>query len=365
MKKNILFVNYSLGIGGIETLLLRHCKYLVDSDSSYFPHFLFFQSAKTNLQNEFEESGINVIGLSKKAGIDIKLVFNIIRKIKENKIDIVHAHNQSTWLYVAIACLITRKPLLVTIHTGVEKFQNKKQQKRWRLLSYFLSFFTTKITTVAEYIKNDLLDIGISKNKIMTVYNGIDVSRFKSKENIGSAKNDFLMVARFFPQKNHIRLISAFKKVNNKFPESKLYLAGIGELMDECKKKVIELNLNDSVIFLGYQNDIGQLLRKYKYYILPSTIEGLSISLLEAMSSKRVIMVSSIDSNMEVITDGYDGFLFDPYDEEDMADCMLRVLSNKDDICKISEQAYHTVSSRFSFNVMMNNYIQLYKQCLK
>lgn len=357
--QNILFVNYSLGIGGIETLLLEHCKYL-NKLNRYKLFFITFETAETNLKKEYQEQGVTLIELSKKEGIDFSITTSIVNAVRKYKIDFMHAHNQATWLYVAMASIISRKPFLMTIHTGTDKF-TKKQEKRWVYFSRLLSYLTPKITTVAKYLEYDLIKIGISKKRILTIHNGIDINRFTEKKSKDAAdKSSILMVARFSEQKNHCRLISAMAIVKKHNPEIKLYLAGVGELMGQCKELVRSLDLNDTVIFLGYNSNVKDLLYSKQVYILPSIIEGLSISLLEAMSCKKSIIASAIPSNMEVISDNDTGLLVDPFDENDIADKIIYMFKNDETAQRMGSNAYNSVNKSFTFDLMMNKYISIY-----
>jgi len=131
-------------------------------------------------------------------------------------------------------------------------------------------------------------------NKAFTMTNAIDSSLFAYSEDKGvqvrtqlqaTTTQNFIHVGRFNVQKNHDFLISIFYELVKLDANRKLFLVGIGDLMESIQKKVAKLELQNNVVFLGSRNDVNDLLQGMDAFLFPSLFEGLPVSLVEAQAS--------------------------------------------------------------------------------
>lgn len=100
-------------------------------------------------------------------------------------------------------------------------------------------------------------------------------------------------VGRFVPAKNHEFILSTFKELRLKIPNSKLILIGDGDLKDEIQKKVMELGISDAVIFTGNISNVPDLLSVFDVFLFPSYFEGLPFTLVEAQAAGLSILTST------------------------------------------------------------------------
>ncbi|MEH6625327.1 MAG: glycosyltransferase [Motiliproteus sp.] len=362
MKKiNVLLINYSLGVGGIEKLLLEFCKNSHKNHTEYKFHIVVFSSLK-GIEEEFSKYDVNIISLNKKHGIDFELISKLTKVIEDLNIDIVHSHAQNTWLYGVLASRKTKKPIISTIHSGTYKYGFVKRF-RWDLLSFLLSIYTDKIITVGMHLRQDLLRVGVRKKKVVSIHNGVNVEDF-SGEHTADVENSLIIVARLCFQKNHMLLFEAINIVMRVIPDIKLYVVGDGELRNILEEYIAENKLEDNIFMLGRRDDISNLLNKKSIFVLPSIIEGLPVSLLEAMSSKKAIIASDIPANREVVSDNRSALFVDPKSSADIANKIIKLYKDKDLQEKLSSQAFIDVKKNFSFDVMTERYIDLYRDVL-
>ena len=132
--------------------------------------------------------------------------------------------------------------------------------------------------------------------------NAIDLNKFKYDSKLGMKKRKELKInkdtlvighiGRFVEQKNHRFLIDIFNEIHKKEKDSILLLAGQGPLIDEIKKKVEDLNLNNSVRFLGQRNDANELYQAFDVFLLPSLYEGLPVVGIEAQATGNLCYFS-------------------------------------------------------------------------
>jgi len=168
---------------------------------------------------------------------------------------------------------------------------------------------TILFTGVGEQVCNELENIGIKRNQILTIPNGVDSEHFfpKNKEvlrkkfGIPSDSKVILSVGRLTAQKQPFRLIEVFSLIEQHLDNVILIIAGKGELLESTTNLVKEKGLKN-VRFFGYvtNNDLPDLYASADCYILTSKYEGAPLTLLEAMASGLPCIVSDIPNHMIV-----------------------------------------------------------------
>jgi glycosyltransferase involved in cell wall biosynthesis len=143
---------------------------------------------------------------------------------------------------------------------------------------------------------------GKSSDRALTIKNGVEGRRFaysyetrnKKRNELNIGKDTLLVghIGRFYPQKNHTFLIDVFSRLKEKSPNSLLLLVGDGPLKSDIEKKVKELNIDDSVFFLGVRNDVEQLMQAMDVLVFPSHHEGLPLTIVEAQAAGLKCVVS-------------------------------------------------------------------------
>ncbi|MEK3725219.1 glycosyltransferase family 1 protein [Paenibacillus sp. FSL H8-0034] len=154
------------------------------------------------------------------------------------------------------------------------------------------------------------------EEKTMIVMNGIESEQFafsletreQVRQELSLTEDHFVVghVGRFAHQKNHSFLIDIFAQLNKERPESVLVLAGDGPLRFEIEKKIRDLNLRNSVLFLGIRGDINRLLQAFDVFVFPSWHEGLPVTLIEAQAAGLPCFISEsitpeVDTGIELV----------------------------------------------------------------
>lgn len=184
----------------------------------------------------------------------------------------------------------------------IVQFYESIQESR-RFDNVFINWIRFKVINLADYIVTPgveatkvLLEMGISKGKIVQVFNVVDVDFFssaiRSHQKSSLVGHNYLFVGRLIGLKNVASLIRAFKLCER--PQDTLTIVGSGILMEELSSLVNELNLQESVQFLGHL-DQGQLLEIYgrsNTLVLPSTNEVWGLVVNEALSAGLHVVVS-------------------------------------------------------------------------
>ncbi|MEZ4086973.1 MAG: glycosyltransferase, partial [Candidatus Gracilibacteria bacterium] len=155
------------------------------------------------------------------------------------------------------------------------------------------------------------------KGKISTIHNGIDLQQFdqsiirfstqakdKIREQIFQADHDdfiILTIAELHPRKGLNYLIEAFKTIQEQKPKTKLVIVGKGPQKAKLEKLIKKLELSDSVVLAGHQDDIPQILKSANLFVLPSVKEAFGLVLLEAMAAQLPIIATEVGGIPEIV----------------------------------------------------------------
>lgn len=175
--------------------------------------------------------------------------------------------------------------------------------------------------------------------------------------------NDVVVVARLAPEKQQQHVIEAWPQVLKAVPDAQLDLWGyaMGDTEDELKAEVQKLDVNKSVDFKGYTDDVGAVYDQAQLLILPSRAEGLPLTLVEAQSHGLPIIANDIKYGpADVVVDGKNGLLTQNGDIDGLAQAIISLLTDHDKLKKFSDQAYKD-SARFSEPAVMEKWNQLIK----
>jgi glycosyltransferase EpsD len=153
--------------------------------------------------------------------------------------------------------------------------------------------------------------LNIYKNKFFKLINYTDI---RKKDNIKTIKKTFGVISRFSEDKNIPMLIISLVIVFNKYPDYKCYLIGTHtEYYDTYLNYLISIyNLNNNIIFKGYQNDVSKYYEMLDFIVLPSVSEGCSYNIIEGMCFGLPIVCSDVGGNHELIKNNVNGIIY-PY----------------------------------------------------
>jgi glycosyltransferase involved in cell wall biosynthesis len=207
------------------------------------------------------------------------------------------------------------------------------------LTNRFIFRKVDRIIGVSEAVREDILMTNrwLGKEKVLTIHNGLDYTKFLSILSIPKQKireeileehaHDywFGMVGRLAPKKNHQRLFRVFKGVVRDFPDSILLIAGDGPLENELKEQVRYLGMEQHIFLLGHRKDIPRFLHSLDAFLFPSLHEGLGLALLEAMAVGLPTVAADIGPCQEVVDSTESAILVDPEDEESILEGLLRL----------------------------------------
>jgi glycosyltransferase involved in cell wall biosynthesis len=322
-----------------------------------------------------------MIDMLKKKGIQTHIIFTekpfnifiwkkVKKLIRENNIDIVHAHGTRANSNVFWAAKSLNIPLIYTIHGWSFHDDQQPFVKKFRILSEkFLTSRTNLNISVSESNKQS----GRKYIKSFTstvVNNGIDQEKFdpaKSftsiRQELGIDKNATLLlfIARFTSHKQPLTLIRAFAGVVKKLPALKLLMVGDGDEKSTALTLAKELSLEDNIIFLPFRQDVPAILNAADIFILPSLWEGLPIGLLEAMSMGKAVIATKVDGTSEIVKHQDNGYLIDVNNlQQNLAEAIILLASDSGLRQKFGANAIETVKHHFNAASMTRQIENIY-----
>ena len=185
------------------------------------------------------------------------------------------------------------------------------------------AYLSKRVVAVSETLKDWLVhSYGYPSEKVTIVHHGVDPSRFyraeasfrdSLRDSLGLPRDATVIVstARLHAQKCVDQLIRAFDTISGTEKNLWLLLAGDGPRREELRGLAQSSRAHERIKFLGYLEDVSPVLQASDIFVLPSTFEGLGISMLEAMASELVTVVTDSGPSGEVIEDGVNGLLVD------------------------------------------------------
>ncbi|MEO9945206.1 MAG: glycosyltransferase [Paraglaciecola sp.] len=367
-KIKVLHVTYDMRIGGTEQVI----KNLIQgSDKCIFEmSILCIESPLGPFANELLEQGTKIEALSRQPGFDTKLIAQIRHHIKENKIDIVHCHQYTPYVYGLFGSFFTNAKVIFTEHG---RFYPDSSSWKRQLLNPILNIFTAATTAISAATKQALSEFeNIPSSKIQVVYNGIfGLSEDANKTKVLSKELAFSehvpcigTIARLDPIKNHSMMLKAFNRALEAGIKCKLLLVGDGEEMPNIMRLITELKLDKHVILTGYEPKPQNHLALMDIYLLPSLSEGTSMTLLEAMSMGKPCIVTHAGGNPEIVLDEVTGLVTPNDDEDAYAAAIVRLLNDVQLQYKFGKAGKERFNQEFSIPNMANAYRAVYLKCL-
>lgn len=347
----ILHVITSLQTGGAEKLMVDLLPRLKQMGHSV--ELCVFYGIRTSFYEQVEAAGVVVHPLSIEENVYNPLLIFRLKQLMKG-FDIIHTHNTSPQLFAAIANIFGKQTLITTEHNTTNRRRDKWYLKAGDLWMYHQY---KKIICISDQARDNLEQYIGEATKIVTIYNGIDVSRFADAMPLPQKESDtqtITMVSAFRPQKDHKTLINAFCLLPSSY---QLQLVGDGESRTEIENYAKQFSCFDRISFLGNRTDIPIILKNSDVIVLSSHYEGLSLSSIEGMASGRPFIASDVDGLHEIVN-GY-GILFPHENASALASAIMEICSDKDYAKTVTEKC-QLRAKQFDISLMTEKYYEVY-----
>lgn len=276
-------------------------------------------------------------------------LYKTIRLIKAKHIDIIHTHSVRSNLIGRLASFCTRRKCVTHLHSPILRdFADLRRGRINETIDRTTRPIAARHIAVSHSLRKEMIQRGLAPGKIVTVHNVPDLDSLKlsipptgSKQGVRQEyhipQNAFVLVlvALLRPRKGVEVLIRAMQKVVQHFPDTHLLLVGNDDISEDpdygnrLRRLTAELGLESNVAFVGFRNDIPEILSQSDLMVLPSLFgEGLPMVILEAMAMGVAVVASRAEGIPEIIVDGKNGFLVEPGDSVQLSDKIIQLIGD-------------------------------------
>jgi glycosyltransferase involved in cell wall biosynthesis len=303
---------------------------------------------------------------------DLGGLFRLRGFLEREPYQIVHTHTSKAGFVGRLAARLAGVPAIVhTIH-GFAFHEESPAPMRcfYSRLERLASRWCDRIVSVSEFHRAWALELGMCRTgRIMAIPNGIaelrrnrEVGLTDLRREMGAAQRDLvvLSMSRLAADKGLEYLIEAAAILPQTERRIQIVIAGDGPARDRLQRLVSHLGVTQRVKFLGFREDVGDLLAASDLVVLPSLREGLSIALLEAMAAGKPIIASSIGSQREVASHADMAVLVRPADARALSEAIARLSGNEALMARLARAARGVYESRYTEDRMLHSYKQLY-----
>jgi len=363
-RRNILHLIETSEPGGAETVLASIASNL-DPDRY---RSLACVLEEGWLTDQLRRLGIRYALIENRRSYDPAFLYRLVRLIRCERIALMHAHEFMMSVYGSVASIMTGVPLVCTVH-GKLYFPDKKR----RILALrFAASLCARMIAVSEDLHRYLVDnLRFNPCRVTTLYNGIDLEKYSARSSREESRMRFSIPAdalvvstagSLFKVKGLQYLLEAVKVLRRRYPNLLLIIAGEGDQRKALEEKAEALGLADAVRFLGFCEDIPDLLNLTDIYACSSLSEGLSLSILEAMAMSKPVVATDVGGNLELIRPGDNGYLVPPSEPSALADRIMDLLDNPELRDRFGKSGRRIVEEKFTLEKMIQDYEELYER---
>jgi len=380
----IAYIINSGNFGGMEKHVLDLCQGMVQ-----LGHEVYVWCPPGDMVASFEQSGAKVTQVEIGLDIDPRYIRRLSAFLKENEIEIIHAHE----LKAAVNSLIAGKLGKVKVrishtHTPISEWQISGLKKKINLFVYpkVVNRLATYEIALTSSRKNIKIKEGIKEEKLRVLENpnAVKVSSLSLGSNIKEQyRKDIISkleieggcviwgcLGRLTKEKGHQILLEAFKLFINDLPPEQgtkhhLILAGGGPLEEKLKKQITRNNLENRVTITGKlsPDDVIRYYSSFDYFVHPSLAEGFGLVLIEAMAANIPVIASDLEVFKEV---GEDTILyFKMGDPQDLTRVMKEIAGGEHDLKLFTRKAHKRVVDNYSQEKFIDCYHRFYLELLK
>jgi len=299
----------------------------------------------------------------------IAAIFEMAGYMRRERVDVVHTHCSMPGILGRIAGFLAGVPAIVhTIHgfhfhDRTSPLLTRLYTLAEKLCGRFTHMLLSQNRTDLEIARRLAL---VRHERLRLIGNGIDLRRFHPMARTPDprAPVTILCTARFEPVKNHPMLFAAIRKVRERGRRVRLWLVGVGDLRDEYERRCAEMEIADTVEFLGYRDDIPELLARADIAVLTSVKEGIPRAMLEAMAMRVPVAATRVVGTEETVVDGETGFLVPLDDVEALADRLVQLIDDPALRERMGAQGRARVESEFDEDKIVDALAGIYRQLL-
>jgi len=372
-KRPIIWMIDSLGPGGAEQLMPAILKNLKQTGFNIRICALQIRAGNP-IASDLERLGLPVDLVPIPNLRQPFNLFRILRYLRLHRPQLLHTQLEFADILGTVAAKLLGIPSVSTVHT-LDIFPEKKSAwGRMKLRWFLLGKFCDRVIAVSEKTRLHYLQSGgLQPDKVITLYNGVDISRFKNTDASQAAKTKqalrlplnsrvIITIAVLREPKGIQFMIEALPAILEQFPDVHYLIVGDGEYSAALTELVTALAIKNHVTFAGHRTDIPDLLACSDIFVLPTLKDALPTVLIEALAAERPIVASDVGGVPEIIENGVNGLLVASGDPSKLAEACLRLLKDNELSRQIVLAGSKTVQQRFNIDAQIEQLSRMYEE---
>jgi len=313
------------------------------------------------LARELEAEGIKhyTLPVYRKSPLGLLLIPKLRKIIEDEKIDIIHARSRVPGWISFFASRSTFAHFITTAH-GIYKNRFFSEVMGWG------KFVIAPSRVVARHMRDKF---GVSEDKICIISRWVDLDKFNFTDyKTRKESNNIVSIGRISPTKGYEHLIKGFKKVVRFNPYLKLKIVGSADksklrYLEHLKTLVNRFSLNYNVEFVGFKQDVENILSGARILVAPSVIEeSFGRVVIEAFACGVPVVATAVGGFKEIIKDGKNGLLVEPGDSEAIAEGILKVLGDSNFAEKLVRQAREEAERKYTMEECLLKTEEVYQK---
>ncbi len=356
----VLQIVPQMKMGGVETGTLDLACELVR-----LGHSSFVVSAGGPLVQVLEKEGVRHIELPvhRKSLWGIWSSSRILRRIiQKEKIEIVHARSRVPAWIAWLAIRKTSARFVTTAH-GYYRPHGGSRVMGWG----------ERVIAVSEAIQEHLIhNFGVSNERIRLIPRGVDLKKFPFHlKSINCKASRIGILGRITPLKGHEFFLMAMKEVIKIFPDAKGFVIGDApaskqNYYQDLLKLRENLGLSSYVDFLPGTQNVYEAIKNLDLLVLATTTpEAFGRVLVEAQAVGTPVVATRVGGVLDIIEHGKNGWLVPPQDAQVLAEQIIQILKNPENVSACIREARHSVEEKFNLGLMVNRTLKVYEELLK
>jgi glycosyltransferase involved in cell wall biosynthesis len=295
---------------------------------------------------------------------DIGAVLKIVRICRRETIDIIIANAGREYWPSALAAMFQGVKILFVRH----QTDPIRRTTRWLINSH-----VDAVIAVSGAVKQALIASGIREDKMTLIHNGVALTKFDPysidreaiRKELGITADELLIgtIGKLNRGKGVYELLRAVGLTARGNGWIKLVFVGDGEAREGLETEAEELGIREKVIFTGTRKDVERIYAAMDVFVLPSTCEeAFGMVLIEAMAMGKPVIGTMVGGIPELISDGINGILIPPGDENALAEAILKYLTDRDFAARVAASGRQTVESQFTDMTLGDRFEKVFKR---
>lgn len=367
---------HTVAYGGVETAVMNWLRKL---DSARFESHLVCFANPGGTEQPFvdaaRQGGFRVDTIPWSRGKPIlKAALRLARLMRQYRVEVLHTHNTYADLVGLIAARMVPARTITTLYVwGDFHWRRNLLQKfnRWLLPHFDL------VSAHCEETYRKTLASGLSPEKLRLLICGYEANRVNytpeqrrlRRREMGIRDGEIVLanIARLYPEKAQDSLLRIFPAVLQRHPQARLWIAGIGPLDRELRSLCTRLGLDSTVRFLGFVQDLPELLALVDIQLSTSVAEGVPLAICAGMAAGLPIVATDVGGLAEILDHGRAGRLVPCGQETAFLNALSELIDDSAERARLGRAARKFIENDYSLETAVRRlertYMEVFGEC--